>query len=56
MLEAVYRIAPDLMRNGSTIWPADGVPADAELHMTDFRLLRHGGFSTRSPDTANRSG
>ena len=44
MLEAVYRIAPDLMRNGSTIWPADGVPADAELRMTDFRLLRHGGF------------
>ena len=44
MLEAVYRIAPGLMRSGQLIWPHDGVPMDAELHMTDFRLLRHGGF------------
>ena len=44
MLEAVYRIAPGLMRSDQLTWPHDGVPIDAELHMTDFRLLRHGGF------------
>ena len=44
MLEALYPIAPDLMRSGAIAWPSDGVPADAETHMTDFRLLRNGGF------------
>ena len=44
MLEAVYRIAPGLMRRDQLTWPPDGVPIDADLHMTDFRLLRHGGF------------
>ncbi|WP_420621396.1 hypothetical protein [Candidatus Poriferisodalis sp.] len=44
MMEALYRIAPDLMRNDQVIWPADGVPVDASWHMTDFRMLRRGGF------------
>ena len=44
MLESVYRIAPGLMRSDLLTWPVDGVPMDSELHMTDFRLLRHGGF------------
>ena len=44
MLEAMYRIAPDLMRADQMAWPADGVPMDASERMTDFRLMRRGGF------------
>ena len=42
MLEAVYRLAPDLLQSGRVRWPSDG--ADHDLRLTDFRLLRHGGF------------
>ncbi|WP_419920782.1 hypothetical protein [Candidatus Poriferisodalis sp.] len=44
MLETVYRIAPDLMRVDQMAWPADSVPMDASERMTDFRLMRRGGF------------
>ena len=44
MLEPVYRLAPDLLRSGRVNWPADHTAATRELRMTDFRLLRHGGF------------
>ena len=43
MLEPVYRLAPDLLRGGRTRPPQD-VAATRELRMTDFRLLRPGGF------------
>ena len=43
MLEPVYRLAPDLLRSGRVRPPAE-VAATRELRMTDFRLLRHGGF------------
>ena len=43
MLEPVYALAPDLLRSGRVRPPAD-VAATRELRMTDFRLLRHGGF------------
>ncbi len=42
MLEPIYRLAPGLLRSGRVRWPADG--AGSDLRMTDFRLLRHGGF------------
>ena len=44
MLEPVYRLAPDLIRSGRVNLPADGALASREVRMTDFRLLRHGGF------------
>ena len=45
MLERVYRLAPDLLRSGRVNWPAnDDAAATREVRMTDFRLLRHGGF------------
>ena len=44
VLEPVYRLAPDLMRSGRVRWPADDMAASREARMTDFRLLRHGGF------------
>ena len=44
MLEPVYRIAPDLIRSGRVNLPADDTAASREIRMTDFRLLRHGGF------------
>ena len=44
MLEPVYRLAPDLLRSGRVNWPADDTAATREVRMTDFRLLRHGGF------------
>ncbi len=46
MLEPIYRLAPDLLKSGRVHWPTDGVDngADRDLRMTDFRLLRHGGF------------
>ena len=43
MLETVYRLAPDLLRSGRVRPPAE-VAAGRELRITDFRLLRHGGF------------
>ena len=43
MLEPVYRLAPDLLRSGRVRPPAE-VAATRELRMTDFRLLRYGGF------------
>ena len=44
MLEPVYRLAPDLIRSGRVNLPADDNAASREARMTDFRLLRHGGF------------
>ena len=44
MLESVYRLAPDLLRSGRVNWPAHDEAATREVRMTDFRLLRHGGF------------
>ena len=44
MLEPVYRLAPDLLRSGRVNLPADDNAASREARMTDFRLLRHGGF------------
>ena len=46
MLEPVYRLAPDLLKSGRVNWPAhsDATAASREVRMTDFRLLRRGGF------------
>ena len=44
MLEPVYRLAPDLIRRGRVNLPANYSAASREVRMTDFRLLRHGGF------------
>ena len=44
MLESVYRLAPDLLRSGLVSLPADDMAAAGEVRMTDFRLLRYGGF------------
>ena len=44
MLEPVYRLAPDLVRSGRVNRPADDAAAAREVRMTDFRLLRRGGF------------
>ena len=46
MLEPIYRLAPDLISSGRVNWPvdADGTAATREVRMTDFRLLRRGGF------------
>ena len=44
MLEPVYRLAPDLLRSGRVSWPVDDTAASREVRMTDFRLLRCGGF------------
>ena len=44
MLEPVYRLAPDLIRSGRVNRPADDNAASRDARMTDFRLLRHGGF------------
>ena len=44
MLEAVYRLAPDLLRSGRVTLPAAEGVSTREARMTDFRLLRHGGF------------
>ena len=44
MLEPVYRLAPDLIRSGRVNRSADDAAAFREVRMTDFRLLRHGGF------------
>ena len=44
MLEPVYHLAPDLLRSGRVTLPAGDTSAAREVRMTDFRLLRHGGF------------
>ena len=44
MLEPVYRLAPDLISSGRVNRPVDDTAASGEVRMTDFRLLRHGGF------------
>ena len=44
MLEPVYRLAPDLLQSGRVHWPIDDTAASREVRMTDFRLLRRGGF------------
>ncbi len=44
MLEPVYRLAPDLLRSGRVSLPASVTATTREARMTDFRLLRHGGF------------
>ena len=44
MLEPVYRLAPDLLRSGRVNLPTDDKAASREVRMTDFRLLRRGGF------------
>ena len=44
MLEPVYALAPDLLRSGRVVRPLDDQAASRNTRMTDFRLLRHGGF------------
>ena len=44
MLEPVYRLAPDLLRSGMVNLPEGDNAPSREVRMTDFRLLRHGGF------------
>ena len=44
MLEPVYRLAPDLLRSGRVVQPPGETAASRDARMTDFRLLRHGGF------------
>ena len=44
MLEPVYNLAPGLLQTGRVNLPAHTRQAGRELRMTDFRLLRHGGF------------
>ena len=44
VLEPLYRLAPDLLRSGRINRPTDDAAATREVRMTDFRLLRHGGF------------
>ncbi len=44
MLEPVYALAPDLLRSGRVVRPPDDQAASGDGRMTDFRLLRHGGF------------
>ena len=44
MLEPVYALAPDLLRSGRVRRPPNDAAVSREVRMTDFRLLRHGGF------------
>ena len=44
MLEPVYALAPDLLRSGRVTRPPNDAAASREARMTDFRLLRRGGF------------
>ena len=47
MLEPVYALAPDLLCSGRVVRPAfdtANTAATREARMTDFRLLRYGGF------------
>ena len=43
-LEPVYALAPTLLRSGRVVRPNNGVAATRDARMTDFRLLRNGGF------------
>ena len=43
-MEPVYRLAPDLIRSGRVNQPPDDAATSREARMTDFRLLRRGGF------------
>lgn len=43
MLEPIYRLAPELLISGELRWP-DGQSINPDLRLTDFRLLRRGGF------------
>ena len=43
MLEPIYRLAPELLISGQLRWPP-GRSVNPDLRLTDFRLLRHGGF------------
>ena len=44
ILEPMYRLAPDLITSGHLRRPAGAPPPGHDLRLTDFRLLRHGGF------------
>ena len=44
MLEPVYALAPDLLRSGRVVRPTSDAAVSRDARMTDFRLLRHGGF------------
>ena len=44
MLEPVYALAPDLLKSGRVNLPLGETAASSDARMTDFRLLRHGGF------------
>ena len=44
MLEPIYRLAPNLLKSGRVTLPAGEGVSTRETRMTDFRLLRHGGF------------
>ena len=44
MLEPFYRLAPDLIRSGRVRLPDGEAAAARDARMTDFRLLRYGGF------------
>ncbi len=44
MLESVYRLTPDLLRSGRVSLSSDNTVAAGDVRMTDFRLLRYGGF------------
>ena len=44
MLEPVYALAPDLLRSGRVTRPPGDAAASRAARMTDFRLLRRGGF------------
>ncbi len=44
MLEPVYALAPDLLKSGRVVRPPGDQAESRDARMTDFRLLRHGGF------------
>ena len=44
MLEAFYRLAPHLLLSGKVRHPSGAERTSCDLALTDFRLLRHGGF------------
>ncbi len=44
MLEPFYALAPELLRSGRATMPSGDTATGEELRMTDFRLLRKGGF------------
>ena len=44
MIEPMYRLAPELLTSGYLRWTAGETGSGPDLQMTDFCLLRHGGF------------